>query len=781
MWLFITKTILRNKISFAISLALLTLYMGYRASKVELSYEFPRVLPKEDSTYKDYLRFKETFGEDGNVMVIGFKSDSIFNLNVFNDWYDLNNRIKKIKGVQNVISLCNLYNLKNDDSLKTFRAVPLTPVKLKSQEEADKLKEDILSLPIYRNLVYNAETNATVMAITFDRKNLNSKNRINIVNAIKHESDIFSLKHNIFIHHSGMPYIRTEFMSLVSKEMFLFLGLSIVVTSIILLIVFRSWQMVLLSMIVVIMGVVCAVGTMSLLGYKISLLSGMIPSLIIIIGIPNCIFLINRYHAEYAIHGNQARALTRMIEKVGLSLFLANITTAIGFGVFYFTNSVMLVEFGVVAAINVMLVYFLTLVFIPLVFSFLPPPTLKRTKHLTAPFIMKILSYVNHMVLNRRNLIYSILGFFTLIGIAGMNKIEIIGFVVDDLPKEHKVYKDLHFFEVNFNGVLPFEITVNTKKKNGLFAENAKALYKINRMQKIFSNRPEFSKPLSLVEGLKFSYQAYKSNNSKFYVLPPATELKKLSEYSSSLKGNKSQLKVFVDSNNQTARISYQIADIGSLKMKELIKEIKPKVDSIFDKKDYEVTFTGHSLVFLKNNDYLFDNLLESLLIEIILISIIGMILFKSIRVIILSKLPCLIPLIFTAGLMGFTGVNFKPSTILIFTIAFGIASDGTIYFLTKYRHELKNRLPIKKAITNTINETGISMIYSSLILFSGFAVFSVSSFGGTRALGILVSTTLLVSTFTNLVLLPSIFISLDNFVKRKEITQPSVMDDLDD
>lgn len=778
MWAHIARIILKNKITWIVLLALITAFMGYRASKIELSYEFAKVLPSNDTTYQNYLDFKSKFGEEANVMILGLQSDSIFKLEMFQGLYDLAEDIKKLSGIQDVLGITRLYNISRNDSLMKFDFQSIVTKRPNTQAEVDSIKKIILSLPFYDGLVYNKESKATVMAITFNKKDLNSKNRITLVKDIKVITEKFSQNYNVKMRYSGIPYIRTEMMNIVSKEMFLFLALSILITALILFLFFRSFGVVFFSMLVVIVGVIWSVGTLQLLGYKISILTGMVPSIIIIIGLPNCIFLINKYHSEFAAHHNQALALTRMIEKVGLSLLLANVTTAIGFGVFYFTNSVLLMEFGIVTAINVMSVYFLTLIFIPLIFSFLPPPSTKRTKHLNYKAINVLLAKIDWLVHYKRPAIYIFLTVVTSLGVIGMYRINLNGFVVDDLPTKHPIYDDLHFLEKNFHGVMPFEIYIDTKKEKGVFSDNAKALYKIKQLQKIFAQYPQFSKPLSVVEGLKFSNQAYHKGEKKYYILPGITDLKDLAEYAGTAKGQESKLKTYIDSTNRYTRVSYQVADIGSKKMKILVAELKPRIDSVLSPKEYNVKLTGHSLVFLKNNDYLLHNLLESLLIEVILIIIIGMFLFRSIRIILLSKLPCLIPLVITAGIMGFANVSFKPSTILVFTIAFGISSDHTIYFLTRYRAELKkNNQTVSQAISITLRETGVSMIYSAIILFAGFAVFSVSSFGGTKALGILVSTTLLVSTATNLILLPSMFLSLDKFLTRKEFTEEQMID----
>jgi predicted RND superfamily exporter protein len=439
----------------------------------------------------------------------------------------------------------------------------------------------------------------------------------------------------------------------------------------------------------------------------------------------------------------------------------------------------MLVEFGVVVAVSVMTTYIITLILIPVILNVLPSPKAKYTKHQEGKRINKALNAVDHLVQNRRGAIYLTTTLITALSFLGMSYIDLNGYVVDDLPEKDPVYTDLHFFEDNFKGVLPFEIVVDSKEPNGLFSENAKTLYKMQRMQKMIATDYDmFSKPLSIVEGVKFSYQAYRGGEPKFYRLPSVNDLKELSEFGSGLNGQNNKLKNFLDTAKQVTRISYQTRDIGSKKMDELMQELRPKIDSIFSPAEYKVTTTGHSLVFLKSNDYLLSNLMESLLIEIILIAIVGIALFRSVRIILLSKLPCLIPLVITAGVMGFLDIRFKPSTILIFSIAFGISSDGTIYFLTKYRQELKKyKRTASDAISAAIKDTGLSMIYTSIILFCGFAIFSASSFGGTAALGVLVSLTLLISMFTNLILLPAILLSIHRKSLNKEITDKPYID----
>ncbi len=764
MWNSIAKLVIQYRILWIGIIISSTAFMGYQASKIELSYEIARILPAYDPIEKEYQDFRKRFGEDGSIMVIGWQSPKLFEVEKYKNLVKLIEDIKRLEGIKNIISVANLYELKRNDALKKFEVVPIDSKAIYTQVQLDSLEQKIANLKFYEGMVINHENNSSLIAITFNDKFLNSAKRIGIVNQIKKLATDFSVKNQTELHFSGMPFIRTATMLKVSKEMKLFMGLAILMTGLILWFFFRSVRFTLLSIFVVLIGVIFSLGTLQLLGYKITILTGLIPPLLIVIGVPNAIFLINKYQAELIQHGNKELALQNMITGIGLSTFLANVTTAIGFGVFYFTNSSLLVEFGVIAALNVMITYLLCILLIPNMLFYMGLPKARHLKHLEVKWINSFLSKINYLVHNQRNAIYAVVLVVVLISAYGITKIQVIGYVVDDLPKNDPIYSDLRFFEKNFNGVLPFEIMIDTKKPNGIFANQAQTLYKIKALQNKMRAYKEFSRPLSIVEATRFLYQSYRGGDGKYYVLPNVLELSKLTEYLQNGSASSKQFKAFLSEDKRITRISFQMADVGSVRIKELMDEIRPQVDEIFDPKEYKVSLTGHSLVFLKSNDYLLSNLYESLLIAIGLIAVVGMVLFRSIPVIILSKLPCLIPLALTAGLMGFWDIHFKPSTILVFSITFGIASDGTVYFLTRYRQELQNGNSVSQAITKSIFGTGLSMVYTAIILFCGFSIFAVSSFGGTAAMGVMVSITLLVAMVTNLVLLPSLLMTIAKY-----------------
>lgn len=765
--------------------------MGYFASKVEISYNFAKLLPEDDPASIDYENYRKKFGQDGTLLFIGIDKDQIHTLKNYKEWARLTDRIKGLPGIKNVASITNIKDLVLNDTLGKFEFVTMRGVNPSNQDELDDFLFRLSKLKFYDGMLFNNKTNCTIIAITFYEKDLNSKRRLSIVGDIKKEMAHFNKATTIETHASGLPFIRSTVMMKIRNEMSFFLGVAFCVTALLLFIFFRSLYPVVFSLLVIVFGVVTTLGTIELFGYKLSVLAGLIPPLIIVIGVPNCILILNKYHTELAAGKGKIAALHVAIQRAGVSLFFANITTSIGFAVFCAIENSLLFEFGLIAAINVMATFIYSLILVPVIFSYLPLPKPKHLLHLDAKRLRLTLDKVAKIATTNRKAIYITLIAVCTVSVFGLLKIRAFGYVVDDIPKTDVLIRDMKYFEKSYGGVLPFEVTIDTKKEKGLFANNGRVLYQINRAQRMLSKYPELSKPLSIVEGLKYMYQTYKGGDEKYYKLPSITDLKVIAEYIKTENEKKNQLTSILDSWQQNTHISMLVADAGSTRIKELTSEVQLRLDTIFnfddeankwmpDSSKVDVRVTGNSIVFLKGNDFLVNNLVESVVLAIVLIMIFMLTLFTSLRMILISTIPSLVALIITAGLMGFVGIPLKPSTILVFSIAFGISSDGTLYFLTKYRHEIrKNKLSIGDAVRITISETGVSMIYTALVLFFGFGMFALSGFGGTQALGILISFTLIVAYCANLILLPAFLLSLEKRLTNKDfVEEKSIMTD---
>ncbi|MEA5257590.1 MMPL family transporter [Arcicella aquatica] len=780
-WHNLALSILKYRLYYLSAVIALAIFMTVMAAKTQVSSELPKILPQSDERFQLYESFKKRFGEDGSVMVIGVETNKMFQLAFFQQWQDLAKAIKTVKGIKDVVYAGNIPRVEKNDSLKRFITKSLIAQRATSQVEVDAVKAKLDKLPFYKGFIINETGNVHLMMITFDQSAINDKSRVEAVQKIKKIAGEFETSQNTELHLSGMPFIRTEMTAQITNELGIFLILAIVVTSLILLAFFRSFKIMLVALVVVLIGIVSALGIIVMFGFKISIISGLIPPLVVVIGVPNAIFIVNKYYEEYALHGNQELALKVTIEKIGQTLVLSNLTTAIGFGVFAFTGSIFLIEFGIVAAINVMLTYAVSLILIPVIFSFLAPPANKHTIRLESGKISKFLLGIDHWVNHRRSVIYLVIILIIGVSVYGTTKIKSIGYIVDDLTKDNPIYTDLKFIEKNFKGIMPFEVAIDTYEP-GRVMNSPELLTKIKRMEKEFAKYPEFTKPVSLVTAAKFIYQGYRGGDPKYFVLPGINELAKLKEYNASLSGKQNFAKGFIDSTKRYTRVSFQIADCGTVRTNQIIRELQPKIDSIFnynaetnefykkgDKKGYDAEITGNSVIYAWQNDYLQGNLVESTLQAIFLICIIMALLFRSWKMVFISTLPSLIPLLITAGLMGYFDIHLKYSTILIFSIAFGISSDGTIYFLTRYKDELLNKnRTVKQAVTATILNTGVSMFYTAIVLFTGFFIFTASTFKGTQSLGILISITLLMAMICNLILLPAFLMTLNKRESKK-------------
>jgi predicted RND superfamily exporter protein len=775
MWESIARLVLKFRLFWLIALLALTGFMAFRASHVKLSYDFNSAIPTDNPKYKAYQEFRKQFGEDGNLLVIGVQTDKLFQLPVFTDYIALNEAVKRIPGVDDVLGVSSAVTLERDTVAQKMRAVPIFPAHPHSQQSIDSGKAVLLGLPFYDGLLFNRQTGTWLTAVHVNKAVMNSAQRIVTVNGITGLVDGFGLRNGLDLHYSGLPLIRTRMAVKVASETRWFLLGSVLMLSLILLLFFRSVSTMLLSLAVVIIGVVFSFGTLDLLGYKITLLNALTPTLVVVIGIPNCIYFMNKYHTAYRETGDKHEALIMMIGRMGVVTLFCNLTAAIGFGVFALTRSSILNEFGVVAGINIMALFFISFILIPVVLSYLPAPKQSHVRYLENRMLSAVLRRLERWTLHHQGMIYLLTGLAVAVSIVGMLRLRSEGFIVDDLPQKDKLYTDLKFFEKNFKGVMPLEIVIDTKRKKGLRAGMVKTLDSIDRLSAYIAAQPEMARPLSLAEGLKFVRQAYYGADSSGYVIPNAMDLELIVSYLN-LNGAKSSggaknannltrlLWSFVDSNQQRLRVSVQMADIGSRRLPAVLSDLEQRTNRLFDSSKYKLTFTGTSVTYLEGSSFIIKGLKDSIQWAFVLIAACMLFLFRNLRILICSLVPNVIPLVITAGIMGWAGVRLRPSTVIVFSIALGIAIDITIRFLVNYKQVVgmpHEEAGSEKAVIDTINTTGISILYTSLVLTAGFVIFCFSDFGGILALGWLTSLTLVISTITNLVFLPVLLLGL--------------------
>lgn len=852
MWRKFASLILKNRLFILSILFILTVFFGYYAvTGLKIDNKYGNTLPHNSDAQTNYLHFKEMFGEDGGALVIAIQSDSLYTENNFLKWKGLGDSILKIDGVESVVSEATLFTIQNNIQENKFEIHRIFSDVKFQEKTIDSIRNEIYQNPLYRNVLYNPKTHVSIMVVVINESFMQNSKKANVVLDIEHLASSY-VKNFGHVHFAGLPHLRVVIGKRVINEMYIFIAAAILATSILLYLFFRSFRVVAICNIVVFTAVIWSLGSIALFGFNISIMMALIPPLMIVIGIPNCIFLMTKFHQEIKKHGNKIKAIVRVIVKIGTATFLTNFTTALGFSTFIFTSSEKLTEFGIVAALNIIVIFLLSILILPIIVTYSKPPKERHLKHLDTKLAVNMIDKIVYLTTYKRRYIYLTALALVVFGLIGLTKIEATGNITSDLPKGDQILKDIRFIEKNFGGAIPFEVMINYKEKGRLYKSST--ISKLEEIQTFFKEDTAFSKSLSVNDFIKVINMAYHGNDSSYYKSNLSkfdkAQLKKyIDKFDMTSNNGAFTIKELVDTANTTLRIRTQLQDLGSYDVASRADKLEKYIDSIFNpdkeqiekyfkkyqggetiyvdsildnyssvrnslsdviaKKDadlrfkldsdyefiktfyknedfsnqlrkaidneyYDVTLTGTSIVVSEGTQYLVNNLFSSLLFAVLMISILMAILFRSFIMVIISMVPNLIPLIITAGIMGWFGIPLKPSTLLVYSISLGISIDDTIHYLAKYRQELKTRkYTLKESITLAIRESGLGMFYTSIVLFCGFSTFTFSQFGGTQALGLLVSITLIVAMVTNLLVLPSLLFSLDKRINTKSFEEP--------
>lgn len=770
-WTRLAGFILRNRPFLLIALVVVTGLFATQWKHIKFTHTEANLLPDDHEYNLEYNKFLDLFGEEGNLIVMGVSDSTLFTPEKLRAWENLAKEINTSSTVDFTLSIGDLPVLKKNTDTESFEIEKFINDSITNQEQVNRYKQELLyKLPFFEGLIYSPNKQSVRTAIYLKKDLVNTAYReAFILNDLVPLIEKFEADQNIKVHTSGMPYIRTLNAKNIVDEIGIFVGAALFITALIFFLFFRSIRATLIAVSTVLIAVMWVFGTLGLLKYEITILTAIIPPLIIVIGIPNCVYLINKYQQEILVHGNQIKSLQRVIAKVGNATLLTNATTAMGFATFILTNSTLLKEFGVVASLNIMGIFVISLILIPIIYSYMPLPKQKHLKHHTKRWTNRFVNFIAYMVRHHRISIFATAVGLLIFGIIGIYKIKISGSIIEDMPQKTEFFKDIRYFEKEYEGIMPLEILIDTKRDKGVMSPAT--LNRMDKLQDFIDEQPELSKAISVVNLVKYAKQAYYNGNPDYYQLPNSQERTFIMPYMRNA-GNEGNdiLESYVDSSGRYARITTYMKDTPTDDYNKLEEDLLKEIDKLFPEDRFEVSITGKAFVFQKGTTYLVNNLILSLALAIFLIAMIMVWMFRSFKMIVVSLIPNLLPLVVTAGLMGYLGVPIKPSTILVFSIAFGISVDDAIHYLARYRQELvASNWKIKKSVYAAIRETGISMFYTAIVLLLGFSVFTISSFGGTVALGALVSITLFFATLSNLLFLPSLLVSLDKSVSNKK------------
>lgn len=773
MWNKVAQAILKNRKIILIIIGIITVFMGYNMKNLRMKYATALMMNESDTAYQRFLDFRKTFGEDASLIVCAFEDKDFLTIDKYKNLLKLQEKIKTVEGVTSILSYANAINLGKDTTEKKFVANKIFDPEPQTQAQLDSCFNLVKAFKFYDKMLYT-DNNCYVLAITCDPEVIYCKKRDAMVAGIEGFVQEFSQENNSPYHISGLPYTRSRLMIMVRDELVIFAIISLIVVALIFMMFFKSVKTTAWAVLIVFIGVIWTMAIMAIFNFEMTMMSGMLAPLLIVIGVPNTIYLLNKYHYVYREIHDREKALFETVTQVGKATFLTNLTTAAGFATFLITGNEMLMEFGLIATLGIIMMFFLSVLMVPSIFSYVAPPNEKELRHLDTKFVNKIVDKFVYLVENKRKLIYCATIAIVAVSIFGMTLLKNESFQVDDLPEHNPTYVDLKYFEKEMNGILPLEISIDTKKNKGLL--NINTIKKIEAIEDSLTYFNCLSHGTSIADALKIIRRAYYNGNPDFYSLPMQSELPFIMPY---LKGNQQAaqnnpmagnlVKSMIDSTYSRARIQMRIADVGTVRMVTVTDSIQKILNHYFPPEKNTCDITGTSVIFAFGSLKLIDNLVQSLVLAIILISLCMVGLFSSWRMVFISIIPNFIPLIVTAAIMGFCGIRLKSSTILVFNIAFGISVDNAIHLFTKFRHELNaTNYDTHKSVIESLKETGVSIIYSAIILLTGFMIFCFSQFGGTIALGLLIDITLFVAMFTNLLFLPSMLMSFNINFKKK-------------
>ncbi|MXV37754.1 MMPL family transporter [Flavobacteriaceae bacterium Ap0902] len=773
MWKKIASLILRNRVGILIGLItfMLVCLVCIFTWGVRFTTSNAQLLPSSDPVMQDFNHFQETFGSEANMIVIGYEDERMGQVENLMQWEDLLKDIQEIPGIEGIFSMNEAKKLVRDTMNGGFKIENI--ISESQQTDWNLMRNEIRKFPFYESLLFNKDNEAMQVVVYMDPGIIDSEERVKDVVKINDMVNQFIKDTGISLYLSGMPVIRTMNSQQVKGETITFILASLGVTCLIFFLFFRSFRATFVAVSVVLSAVILCFAMLSVFDYEITLLTALVPPLLIVIGIPNCIYLLNKYQAEYKMHRNKIKALQRMIMHVGNPAMLTNLTTAFGFFTFVFTESSTLREFGTIASLNIIGIFIFSFLLIPTLYSYFPAPKKRHLSHHQTNWTNTILNGMENLVLHHRRWVYVSAGLILVFSIIGISQMTTSGNLLDDMSKKAKFYRDISFFDNEFGGVLPLEVVIDTKRSNGV--TSLSTLNKMDEVSSYIDSLDLSSKPIAVSELVKFAKQGYYGSDPDFYELPTNQERAFILNEIQQTQGDANLIGNYVDSTGSIARMTTLLKNLESKDMENVIAHINTRLREVFPEEQYDSYVTGMAYVFMKGTTYLTKNLLLSLSLAVFLIAIFMAIMFRSPQMILIALIPNFLPLLTTAGVMGYIGIPIKPSTILVFSIAFGIAVDDTIHFLAKYRQDLNLfHGNISKAVEYSIQEVGNSMFYTSVVLFAGFSVFMFSGFMGIVALGGLISFTLLVAMLSNLILLPSLLLSY-NSLTTKRFKNPDV------
>lgn len=738
-----------------------TVFLSYQVTKVGFDYNFEKFFPSDDEETDFFMSYRDKYKSDNDFLLIAIERragvfDSLFLSKIKRYTNDLENT----EDVTYVNSITNL------EEYFIFRGGITSSRKYIDLDDFDREAD---STRIFKNVelinTIVSDDGKSVCMFVRHEDYLSKKKSDRLIKNVKDLAKKYDFD-NARI--AGRTIGQKYYIDKMTYELILFVGLSSFLIVVFLLFAFRSGWGILIPQIVIVSSMIWIVGIMGAFKEPMNIILSILPSIMFVVAMSDVIHLVSRYLDALRTAKTTYEAIRIAVKEVGFATFLTSVTTSIGFFSLYFVSIQPIQVFGIVMGVGVLIAFFLTFLTLPAMFYLFPGPKYVR-KGSKEHFWKRFLENSFIWVIKKRKKVLFISGVVIGISVVGMFQIKTNNYLMDDLLPKEKLKLDFNFLDEHYGGVRPFELSVVLKDSN-INVWDKSVLQTLDTVEVYLENTYKVSVKNSLVKTLKVMYRSSHAGIKEYFVLP--TSSKKIRSFRKSLRlVNKGDfIKTMMDSTESFTRISGTIPDLGNTIISKKNKELNKFLGNhnLNGAIEYQLTGTAHLID--KNMQYLSSSLIKGLGISILIVALIIGLIYRSARIVIISIVANIIPLLFIAGIMGFFGVDLKTSTSIIFTIAFGIAVDDTIHFLGKFKHELLKGRGKIYALKRSYMTTGKAMILTTFILCSGFLLLVFSGFMGTFYMGVLLCITLFVALITDITLLPVLLLLF--YMPRKKLAK---------
>lgn len=744
--------ILSNRRAISVIAFLLIIASLYPAFNIRADFSLEGFFPENDPTIDLYRTFSEEFGRDDNVIIIGIKSEHLISNSVLSDIQTLRDSLKTIPFVIDVRSIWDARRFISENGfLSSEEYITINFLNQAGSDDLNELSRNLIRNPFINGLFINKTADFTALFIEIDEdENIFPSREIIIENLYR----ILEPFQQIYeIHIAGIPYFRNQYIHLLNGEIIFYISISSVLIILLLWFLFRHIQGVIIPILIVWITILFTLSVLQLSGGYFEVLTSSIAPILLCVGVADSVHMLAKYNDGRFAGLTRRKSLRESLIILGSATFLTSVTTAIGFATLLTSNVIPMRTFGVYTAIGVMLAYLITIFLLPSMMPwFRDGNRMESTQGRVHNAIGSVLLRTFNIARKYHKAVVIVTLVVTAITAYGITQLRVNGFVFDDVGRDSELLKSSNIISENLSPQFPLEIVIDTGEENGI--ADPDLLNRISRLEAFLMAYSEVDKITSVNTLFSEIHRVLAPEEFNEHPLPQTREL--ASQYLLLIELTDDQiLERFADFNYQQARISTQTHDVGSYRINQIRSELEDFLSVTFP--DEIVTMTGTTILVADLTDNIVFSLASSIGLAFLFISLIMAWLFRNFRLVLISLIPNLMPIIFVAGVMGYWGIDIKPSTAVIFTIAFGIAVDDSIHFLARFRIETRRGKELVEAIRYTTEKTGRAIVLTSAILIMGFGTLGFSDFESTMLMGRLVCLTIFVALIADLFFLPAL------------------------